>query len=146
MFFAFRFNFNMSQDPDSMLNPKQVSDFHADAWFGRSRRPKSASRRSRARGPRAVATARARAAAESKLREFFSRNFCMVAIVRFMNRAKFRSTPVLHRKPQSKIRPGSAGKNSPVRIFSTISAHPVRVFIIKCPTCDVLIYRYNTKF
>ena len=40
LFFAFRFNFNMSQDPDSMQSPKQVSDFDADAWFWRSRRLK----------------------------------------------------------------------------------------------------------
>ena len=44
-----------------MLNPKQVSDFHADAWFGRSRRLKSASRRSRARAGRARSRPRARA-------------------------------------------------------------------------------------
>ena len=35
--FAFRLNLNTSQDPDSMLNPKQASDFHADPWFVRSR-------------------------------------------------------------------------------------------------------------
>ena len=70
-----------------MLNPKQVSDFHADAWFGRSRRLQSASPgRARARAARGRDRARARVAAESKLREFFPRNFCMVAIVRFMNR------------------------------------------------------------
>ena len=43
MFFAFRFNFNMSQDPDSMQSPEQVSDFDGDAWFLRSRRSKFAS-------------------------------------------------------------------------------------------------------
>ena len=40
LFFAFRFNFNMSQDPDSMQSPEQVSDFDGDAWFWRSRRLK----------------------------------------------------------------------------------------------------------
>ena len=40
LFFAFRFNFNMSQDPDSMQSPEQVSDFDGDAWFLRSRRLK----------------------------------------------------------------------------------------------------------
>ena len=38
LFFAFRFNFNMSQDPDSMQSPEQVSDFDGDAWFLSSRR------------------------------------------------------------------------------------------------------------
>ena len=40
LFFAFRFNFNMSHDPDSMQSPEQVSDFDGDAWFCRSRRLK----------------------------------------------------------------------------------------------------------
>ena len=40
LFFAFRFNFNMSQDPDSMQSPEQVSDFDGDAWFLSSRRLK----------------------------------------------------------------------------------------------------------
>ena len=40
LFFAFRFNFNMSQDPDSMQSPEQASDFDGDAWFLSSRRLK----------------------------------------------------------------------------------------------------------
>ena len=39
---------NMSQNPDSMQSPEQVSDFDADAWFqpprARSRRPRPRTR------------------------------------------------------------------------------------------------------
>ena len=50
-------------------------------------RSRPATGRARARAARGRDRAVARVAAESKLREFFPRNFCMVAIVRFMNQA-----------------------------------------------------------
>ena len=78
LFFAFRFNFNMSQDPDSIQSPEQVSDFDADAWSARSRRLKSGQPPvARARGPRL------KIELPENRTEFFSRNFCMVATVRF---------------------------------------------------------------
>ena len=59
-----------------MLNPKQVSDFHADAWFGRSRRLKSATHRSRARAGRARSRRpRARAAAGNRTAGVFFAEF-----------------------------------------------------------------------
>ena len=73
LFFAFRFNLNMSQNPDSMQSPELVSDFDADAWFVRNRRQKSGQPPvTRARGPRAVATpARAGRGRKSNCRNFF---------------------------------------------------------------------------
>ena len=88
-------------------------------------RSRPAAGRARARAARGRDRARARAAAESKLREFFSRNFCMVAIARFRKTVRATIMPTQDSKPQSKIRPGSAGKNSRVQIFSTISVDPV---------------------
>ena len=48
------------------------------------------------------------------------------ARLRIMNRGKFRPSPGLYRKPEVQKPTGSAGKNSPVRKFSTISRNPVR--------------------
>ena len=94
-----------------MQSPEQVSDFDADAWFVRNRRPMSGQPPvTRARGPRGRDPRARGPRLNIELREFFSWNFCMVAIIRFMNRAQFKSMPGLYRKPQSKIRPGSAGK------------------------------------
>ena len=67
----------MSQNPDSMQSPEQVSDFDADAWFVRNRRQKSRQppvtrgpargRDARARGPRP----------KIELPEFFSREILL---------------------------------------------------------------------
>ena len=64
-------------------------------------RPAARGRDARAREPRV----------KIELPEFFSRNFCMVAIVRFMN-LELKASRSLYRKPQSKIHPGSVGINS----------------------------------
>ena len=109
-----------------MLNPKQVSDFHADAWFVHSRPLKLVSAPCNLyETPYILAILKLNLVWTARTREFFSRNFCMVAIVRFMNGEWTAIMPSPHRKPQSKIRPGSAGKNSRVRFFRTISRDPV---------------------
>ena len=70
-------------------------------------------------------------------REFFSPNFCMVAIVRFMNTGILRPMRIAYRNPRSKIRPGSAGKNSrsffPTSISRTCTGIPVPVLSLVRP-------------
>ena len=109
-----------------MLNPKQVSNFHADAWFVHSRRLKLVfAPCTLYELPYILAILKLNLVWTARTREFFPPNFCMVAIVRFMNTGWPGSRPSPYRKPGIKIRPGSAGKNSRVRIFSTISSLPV---------------------
>ena len=47
------------------------------------------------------------------------------AALRIMNRENYRLRPISHRKPEVPKPTGSAGKNSPVRKFSSISSDPV---------------------
>ena len=76
LFFAFRFNFSMSQDPDSTQSPEQVSDFDVEAWFRRNRCLQSASHQSRARAAHAWSRRlRAWAAAENRTAGVFFAEF-----------------------------------------------------------------------
>ena len=55
-----------------------------------------------------------------------------------MNRDYYRPSPSPHRKAEVQKPTGSAGKNSPVRKFSTIWAHPVCMPLHACIACMVL--------
>ena len=77
----------MSQDPDSMQSPEQVSDFDVDSRFLRSRRLKFVSVQCILyESPYILAILKLNLVWTARTREFFPPNFCMVAISGFMNR------------------------------------------------------------
>ena len=112
-----------------MLNPKQVSDFHADAWFGRSRRLKSASHRSRARGGRPRSRPRARAGRGRKQTAgVFYAEFLYGGDRSFYEYGKLQvhANPVSQTAVQNSYWFGR--KKLPRPIFPTISRNPVPVY------------------